>query len=110
MQVRKVLIVLSSKLSDPRREFLIQAHELVEVKLCEQAGVTQEQVDKFDKEFEAKREPGNEDEPGDEPDAPYKTQHGIATGVERILAATLGVDWKDYEKELESLPPLKEKP
>ena len=40
---------------------------------------------------------GNLDEPGDCPDAPYKRQHCVATGVERIMAAMLGVDWKAYE-------------
>lgn len=110
MEERKVLVVLSSKLSDPRREFLIQHHELTEVKLCEQAGVTQEVVDKFDKDFEANRAEDNEDEPGDEPAAPYVRQHCIATGVERLLAAEMGVNWKEYEQELCDLPEVSEKP
>jgi hypothetical protein len=101
-----------SKLSDPRMEHLIAVHEYVEFLMCQQDGVTTEVVDKFDKEFEANRAPENEDEPGDEPTAPYVRQHCVATGIERILAAQLGVNWKPYEEELGQLPevPPKEAP
>ncbi len=86
---------------------LVAVHELVEVLTCKNDGVSQEVVDKFDKEFEANRHPDNEDEPGDEPTAPYVKQHCLATGVERILAQQWGVNWKEYGDELESLPPVK---
>jgi hypothetical protein len=98
-----------SQLSDWRYEALIAIHELVEVMLCDHAGVTETVVDKFDKEFEANREPDNEDEPGDEPDAPYVHQHCVATGIERILAAEMGVNWKPYEDELCELPEVEPK-
>lgn len=84
-------------------------HELCEVVMCKHNGITQQQVDKFDLEFEAHRHPDNKDEPGDDPKAPYIHEHCIATGIERILAAELGVDWKSYEEELEALPPVKPK-
>lgn len=103
------LVIKVSQLSDWRYEALIAIHELVEVILCKQDGVTTEVVDKFDKDFEANREEGNEVEPGDEPNAPYVKQHCIATGVERVLAAALGVSWKLYEKELCDLPEVEEK-
>ena len=54
--------------------------------------------------FEKARKKGNEDEPGDDPRAPYVVQHCIATGVERILAALLGVSWKRYEEAINRLP------
>lgn len=95
-----------SKLSDWRREMLIAAHELVEVLTCKQDGVGQEVVDKFDMDFEKNRHPDNEDEPGDDPSAPYVTQHCLATGIERILAQQWGVNWKEYEQELNELPPV----
>lgn len=98
------LVIKVSKLSDWRREALIAVHELVEVLLCKHDDVSQQSVDKFDKDFEAHRHPDNEDEPGDEPNAPYVRQHCIATGIERLLAANLGVNWKEYEKELNELP------
>lgn len=98
------LIIRVSKLSDWRREMLIAIHELCEVVLCKQRGITTESVDKFDKDFESTRHPDNEDEPGDEPSAPYVNEHCIATGIERIMAAELGVKWKEYEEELGELP------
>lgn len=98
-----------SNLSDWRREALIVVHEIVEILLCKHAGITTEQVDKFDKEFEANREPGNYEEPGDHPLAPYVSQHCTATGIERVLAAALGVNWKQYEEELGELPEVPSK-
>ena len=98
------LVIKVSKLSDWRREMLIAIHELAEVLLCKQRGISAESVDAFDKAFEASRSPDNDDEPGDEPDAPYVKEHCIATGIERIMAAELGVSWKDYEQELSALP------
>lgn len=104
-----VLQIRVSQLSDWRREALIAVHELVEVLICKHDGVSTETVDKFDKDFEASRKPDNGDEPGDEPNAPYVKQHCIATGIERILAAALDVQWKPYEQELDELPDVPEK-
>lgn len=98
-----------SKLSDWRREILIAIHELCEVVMCKHNGVSQAQVDQFDLDFEAHRPPDNEDEPGDDPNAPYFREHCIATGIERILAAELGVKWSEYENELNALPEVKPK-
>ncbi len=92
-----------SKMSDWRYECLVAVHELVEVLLCKKDRVSQESVDEFDKAFEAARIPGNVDEPGDNLGAPYRKQHGVASGVERILGALLGVDWNAYANECESL-------
>lgn len=93
-----------SQLPDHRREVLVAVHELVEVLLCKEQGVSQQDVDEFDLAFEQARLEGNEDEPGDLTDAPYRKQHCFATGIERLLAAELGVDWKAYEEELCALP------
>lgn len=100
------LTIRVSQLSDWRREMLIAIHELAEVLTCKVNGVTQEMVDKFDFEFEAHRHPDNTDEPGDDPNAPYRKEHCLATAIERMLAAEWGVCWKDYEDELDSLPPV----
>lgn len=96
-----------SRLSDRRLEALIAIHELVEVLTCELDGITQQQVDDFDKLYELKREPGDESEPGDASNAPYRKQHCLATGIERILASVWGVDWLKYEDELCELPEVK---
>ena len=105
----KTLHIKVSNLSDWRREMLVAVHELVEVLTCKQDGVTQEMVDDFDNHFEASRAEGNEDEPGDEPTAPYVKQHCLATGIERILAQQWGVNWKEYEQELCDLPEVEKK-
>jgi hypothetical protein len=99
----KLLCIRVSKMSDRRYEFLVALHELVEVKLCEWGGITQEMVDAFDMEFEKNRHPDDLSEPGDDSSAPYRVQHCIATGIERIVAALLGVSWNEYAKEVESL-------
>lgn len=98
------LSIKVSQLSDWRRGACVAIHELAEVLMCKQDGVTEQAVDEFDKNFEANRAEGNEDEPGDDPAAPYRKQHFTATNIERILAQALGVDWKEYEDEICALP------
>lgn len=101
------LTIRVSKLSDWRREALVAVHELVEVLTCKQDGVTEQAVDEFDMAYEKNRAPDDLDsEPGDQSDAPYREQHCLATGIERILAARWGVDWKKYEDELCDLPEI----
>ena len=78
-------------------EMLVAVHELCEVLLCKDRGITQESVDAFDIAFEAARKEGNTDEPGDEASAPYQKEHFFASNVERLLAAELKVNWKDYD-------------
>lgn len=97
------MVIRVSRLGDWRKELLVAVHELVEVAIATNRGVTVEEVDTFDIKFEQSREDGNVDEPGDDPSCPIKREHSIATGVERILAAELGVDWKTYETQIESL-------
>lgn len=99
-----VLYVRCSRLSNWRYEACIIVHELVEWFICMHDGVKEKDVDAFDIAFEKARKPGNNDEPGDDNKAPYRKQHCIATGVERILAALLGVSWNDYADEIEALP------
>lgn len=92
------LVIRVSDLHNWKYNAAIAVHELVEVLLCVSDGVEQLAVDNFDTLFEMNREAGNHDEPGDDPEAPYHRQHGIATGVERILIAQFGENWKQYEK------------
>lgn len=84
-------------------EFLVAIHELVEMGLCKLSGVDFRSIDNFDKDFEAGRSPEDMSEPGDSPKAPYKKQHLIATGIEKILAAGLGVDWQTYDDVVQKL-------
>lgn len=96
-----------SDMNNWRYEMLVAVHELIEVLICKHKGITTKQVDKFDMQFEKERAQGKHPdyaEPGDQPKAPYRDQHCIATGVERILAACLGVCWEHYAQAIESLP------
>jgi hypothetical protein len=110
------LVIKVSHLKDRREMFLVAIHELIEAFLCECAGVQEADVDKFDKDFESgwletdslvgnklAQPIGYPKEPGDHPDAPYYKQHQIATGIERILAAEVGVSWLEYESHIEEL-------
>ena len=96
------LHIAVSKMSDQRYEFLIGMHEAIEAYLAVHAGISPAAVDKFDRAYEAKRKPGDDSEPGDDPRAPYHKQHVFAERIERLLATELGVDWSAYSKEVES--------
>lgn len=98
------LDVKVSKMSDWRYEFLVAVHELCEAGMCKHDKVSQQDIDKFDMEYEKNRNDDDDSEPGDDPKAPYRRQHFIATNIERTLADALGVDWKIYDEEVLSLP------
>jgi hypothetical protein len=86
-----------SEAADERHAFLVAFHELVEVTLCKERGITQAQVDMFDMAFK------DEGEPGDDKLAPYYREHQFAMGMERLMAAEMGVDWVHYEAGLDAL-------
>lgn len=82
-------------------EAVIGIHELVEALACQHAGITEKMVDDFDKSDKYARECENEDiETGDHPKAPYKQQHTLATGIERILCFVFNIPWFEYESQL----------
>jgi hypothetical protein len=96
-----------SELGNEKMEFLIGIHELVEMALCLNAGITTDEVDEFDKQYEERRSENDSvwpwPEPGDDKSSPYYHQHQYATGVERQLAAELHVDWDEYDKVVQAL-------
>lgn len=80
---------------------LVAIHEIHEFWLCKKRGITDEVVTAFDVQFEKDREAGihgENDEPGDHPDAPYRKEHFFATTLERAFALEMGVDWNEYDK------------
>jgi hypothetical protein len=91
------LQIRTADLGDARMNLLVLIHEMIEVTQTECDGIKEPDIQAFDLKFEPTRTPGNEDEPGDDHFCPYTFQHSIATGVERIMAAALGVQWSDYE-------------
>lgn len=97
------LAITSSDMGNWKYNYLVKFHELVEVMLCRDRGITQDEVDDFDKEYEARREEGDTSEPGDSKLAPYYKEHQFATKLERLMAKELGVDWREYDKAVSSL-------
>jgi len=55
-------------------------------------------ITEFDIEFEKNRKDGNENEPGDDANAPYKNEHFFATTLERLRVAEHKIDWEIYNK------------
>lgn len=92
-----------SDTGDKRYNMLVAFHELAEALLTSHRGIQEEWITAFDEAFEAKRENGNTDEPGDSILAPYKAEHFFATTIERLLAREYGVDWNEYEECINSL-------
>jgi len=80
----------------PEAQLAVAIHELVEAFLCRKEGITDGEVTTFDDQYEAEREQGKhkeDDEPGDDPHAPYREQHSSATFVERAVCHVLSVNW-----------------
>lgn len=100
-----VLNIVVSETGDWKMNALIMIHEIVESILCKANDIPETKVRKFDIEFDKKHSHGRgrETEPGDDPLSPYRRQHCVATGIERIIAAEMGVSWSEYEEKLEGL-------
>jgi hypothetical protein len=91
---------LNIKVSKTRNEwdsYLLAIHEIIEAVLCRYAGITEEEVDKWDLDHPYS------DDPGAISGCPYASQHSIAFAVEKMLADKIKRNWREYEKELESL-------
>src|SRR5882757_9563621 len=95
-----ILQIRVSEFDDWKMESAVAVHELIEIILCHARGIKQDIVDDFDKNFEANRQEGNTDEPGDDPKAPYRKEHFFATSIERLLCAELDINWKEYEEKI----------
>lgn len=98
-----VTYIIVSAFEDWRYQFLVTYHEMTELSLCREAGVTDDEIDAFDFEFDENRSEGDTTEPGDDPRAPYHSQHLFATKLERKMADELGVDWDDYGNKCKEL-------
>ena len=100
------LQVRVSDMGNKKYEFLVIIHELIEEFLTKDRGIEEPDIKAFDEKFEEEREQGlhgDDEEPGDSPDAPYRQEHFFATNIERMLSSELRVDWKDYDDTVMSL-------
>lgn len=91
------LIIKVSNMNHTLHEFLVGIHEAIEAMLCNQYGISEELVDKWDLNHLDAKDPGNI------PGCPYYREHLIATIIERMLANELEVDWDKYEEAIENL-------
>ena len=92
-----------SSMGDWRYEFLVTIHELVELAYCRHSGISEQEITRFDLEYEKARPEGDVSEPGDSPLAPYHKQHKFATFIERAMAFVLDVDWVKYSQYVEEM-------
>ena len=97
------LIINVSDMGNKKYEFLVAFHELIEVMLCKERGITQAEVDDFDIAYEARRNFDDTSEPGDSLKAPYYNEHQFATCLERLMALELGVNWGEYDEKVNNL-------
>ena len=81
---------------------LVGIHEAVEAILCREHGVKEVDVTAFDVEF-GKTHNLEEEEPGEDPGAPYRREHATADVVERIVALEAGVVWRKYDDRVNAL-------
>jgi hypothetical protein len=87
-------------------EALVVAHELVEYFIIKFQGIPIRVIDAWDIQFEKERDMGihgPDDEPGEGLGCPYAIAHSIASGVERILGAMIGVDFDTYANAFNNL-------
>ena len=81
---------------------LVGIHEAVEAILCREHGVKEADVTAFDVEF-GKTHNLEEEEPGEDPGAPYRREHATADVVERIVALEADEVWREYEDRINAL-------
>lgn len=74
---------------------LLLVHALVEYLTTQGRGIPLKLIEKFD------NDNPDSPEPGDEEDAPYRNEHCLATGIERLLCSYLNIPWRVYEKTLD---------
>ena len=87
-----------SEMGNEQYEALVALHEFVEWVLVTARKIPLVKIDDFDRQFETDRDLGDESEPGDAPEAPYRVEHRFAENIERQVCAELGIHWDDYNR------------
>ena len=90
-----VLHITVAELPDWRMMYAMAFHELTEYGLLKQRGIDVETVNSWDATHELK---------GDDPAAPYHSEHLFAENLERLFAQALELDWtEEYGKAVDGL-------
>lgn len=92
--------VLVSDLGNWKLSMILALHELVEMILTQNRGITERIVTAWDKHV-TKVDP--DAEPGEVLGCPYRLEHRFAEKIERMVAREMGVKWRDYLKALDDL-------
>ena len=94
--------IIASDIGNPWFSRLILLHEFLENLLCEFNGISEEELDAFDKWFEAEKAAGRipkNASAGYHPKAPYGPFHRfIEAGPELLTCKELGFTWKQYDR------------
>jgi len=101
-----VLRIRISKTGKSLYNMLILVHELIEVTLVIKNGICFRTIDNFDIQFEKDRAIGRHTphaEPGDDPKAPYHSEHKFASWVESALCKFMGLSWEGYCEAIDEL-------
>ena len=89
-------ILISDLIENEDYIITLAIHELMEKRLCDKAGITDEQVTSWDEKHIPKS--GSSVGAGALPDSPYVRQHNLSLGVECAACAAFGYDWEEYDK------------
>lgn len=81
-----------SELGKDYMNFLVAIHELVEAVLCKIHGISEIEVDNFDKNFKGRGDPGESFL------SPYFYEHQLATVIETILSLEANFSWQEYAR------------
>ena len=105
--------ILVSDMGNEDYEFLVGIHEAIEAYLCTKRGITEQEINNFDIDYEDAREskgkascgcrPTETSEPGHDTHAPYRNEHCFAEKIERMIAKKLKVNWQKYDEKVNSL-------
>lgn len=91
------LVINVSSMEDQDSEFLVALHEMIEAWLCRKAGITDAQVDDWDKAHL------DDPDPGSHENCPYGEQHFSALHIESIVATMLKIEWEEHGKRVDAL-------
>ena len=86
-----------SELGKDYMNFLVGIHELIEAVLCKIHGIDEKDVDKWDKNYKRRGEPG------EHKNAPYFYEHQLATLIEILLCKESNFSWLEYDKKVNSV-------
>lgn len=78
-------------------EIPVLIHELIEWYLCQKRGISNDQIDVFDFQFQG------DGEPGDSPLSPYIKEHRFAENIERQIVHEAGLRWAEYDRHIEAV-------